>query len=313
MSAPLYLTERDVSSLLDMPSAIAALEGAFRAQQAGEARNSPRQRAQYWGSRLNIMSAGRASGRFAFKAYAGTKAPTVYHLMLYDGEAGLLAIIEAGALGKLRTGAATGLAIDKLAPQGHIAFAMIGAGRQARTQIAAAAAVRGFSSARVFARDGARLRVFCEDLSRELGRTIEPATSAQTCVRDAQVIVTATNSATPVLQDSWIDERAFIAAMGANAPARRELEDSTLRRARLIVTDDSDQARLEAGDIAECVAQGAFDWDDVKTLASIVSGDTKRPHGLAIFKSLGAALEDLAAAEIVYAFAREKGLGLPLR
>jgi ornithine cyclodeaminase/alanine dehydrogenase-like protein (mu-crystallin family) len=313
MPSPLYLTEREVSSLIDMRGVITTLEAVFRAQQAGDARNSPRQRAQYWGSRLNIMSAGRATGRFAFKAYAGTKAPTAYHLMLYDGEAGLLAIIEAGALGKLRTGAATGLAIDKLAPHGDISFAMIGAGRQARAQIAAAAAVRGFSSARVFARDGARLHAFCDELSRELGRAIEPAKSARDCVRDAQVIVTATNAQSPVLQDDWIGEEAFIAAMGANAPTRRELEKETFLRARLIVTDDADQARLEAGDIAECVTQGAFGWSDVATLASIVGGETRRPTGLAIFKSLGAALEDLATAELVYELATARGVGLPLR
>jgi ornithine cyclodeaminase len=313
MPAPLYLTEQDVCDLLDMPRAIKALDAVFKAQNAGEACNSPRQRAQYWGSRLNIMSAGAASGRFAFKAYAGTKAPTIYHVMLYDGREGLLAIIEAGALGKLRTGAATGLAIDKLAPQGAVSFAMIGAGRQARTQIAAAAAVRSFARASVYARNDEKLRAFCADMSRDLGRDIRPAASAQACVSGANVIVTATNSATPVLRDEWLQAGAFVAAMGANAPTRSELEPQTFERASLIVTDDLDQARLEAGDIAACVAKGALAWEFVKPLSAVASGEIgAQPGGLTIFKSLGAALEDLAAAEIVHDLARAQGRGMRL-
>lgn len=313
MPAPIYLTEQDVSDLLDMPRAIAALKAVFVAQQAGEARNSPRQRAQYWGSRLNIMSAGAASGRFAFKAYAGTSAPTVYHLMLYDAREGLIAIMEAGALGKIRTGAATGLAIDMLAPQREIRFAMIGAGRQARTQIAAAAAVRGFTGAHVYARDSERLRAFCERTSQALGREIAPATSLEACLADADVVVTATNSTTPVAPDACLKSDALICAMGANAPTRRELEPATFERARLIVTDDPDQARLEAGDIAACVEKGALRWEDVTTLAAVASGQVARPKGgLAIFKSLGAALEDLAAAELVYELSRAQGRGKPL-
>ena len=156
----LYISEADVHDLMDMRGAIEALRSAFREQGNDEAMNSPRARAQYWGSRLNIMSAGLKSGRFGFKAYAGTKSPTVYHVMLYDAALGHLAIIEARRLSRLRTGAATGLAADLLARTGPIKLALIGAGEQARTQLAAVAAVRDLQSIRVYARNRDNLVAF---------------------------------------------------------------------------------------------------------------------------------------------------------
>ena len=168
-TGPLFITEGDVHDLMDMRAAVAAVTSAFQQQAAGEARNSPRTRARYWGSRLNIMSAGQKSGRFGFKAYAGTQAPTVYHVLLYDAAHGLVAIIEARRLSRLRTGAATGVATHFLAKPGPIKLGMIGAGVQARTQLEALAAVRPLSEAMIYARNRDKLLAFCDSASCELG------------------------------------------------------------------------------------------------------------------------------------------------
>ncbi|HTK13975.1 MAG TPA: ornithine cyclodeaminase family protein [Xanthobacteraceae bacterium] len=307
---PLYISENDVKALLDMNGAIDALDAMFRAQGDGRAKNSPRQRAEYWGGRLNIMSAGAQLGRFAFKAYAGTRAPTVYHVMLYDIEHGLLAIIEAQTLGRLRTGAATGLATDRLTPQTASTVGIIGSGRQARTQLQAVAAVRTLQCVQVFSRDAVRLAAFCETMTAELGIPVKPAASAEACVADVAIVITATTAATPVIRDAWLPRTVHINAMGANAASRMELEPASYARAGLIVTDDRDQARREAAEIIHAVAAGQKTWMDVKELNDLFASDgLRQTGGMTIFKSLGAALEDLAVASVIYDRAVETGRG----
>lgn len=309
---PLYLREGDVHELVDMRGAIDALKASFREQAAGEAQNAPRMRARYWGSRLNIMSAGHKSGRFGFKAYAGTNAPTVYHVMLYDAQHGLVAIVEARRLSRLRTGAATGVAIDALAAPGPIDLAMIGAGEQARTQIEAAAAVRTIRSARIHARNRDRLAAFCAAISTELGIDARPAESAQACVAGASVVITATDSETPVVADAWLDGDVHVSTIGANAANRMELEPATFARASLVATDDIEQARIEAGELICCAQAGSRDWTDVCTLANLVADPPGRIEGITIFKSLGAAIEDIAVARVVYDRAVSSGKGQAL-
>ena len=306
---PLYLRESDVEDLIDMPGAIAALQTAFQIQAAEEAQNSPRARARYWGSQLNIMSAGFKSGRFGFKAYAGTKAPTVYHVMLYDCERGLVAIMEARRLSRLRTGAATGVATDNLAAPGPIRLGMIGAGEQAHTQIAAVAAVRPMKEALVYARNTDNLLAFCASASRALGMDVRAAKSAEECVSNADVIITATDSMTPVIRDEWLRTSAHVNTIGANSANRMELDPATFARAACVVTDDVDQARIEAGELIACVESERMKWDDVKSLSSIVTEPRAQRGGLTIFKSLGAALEDVAVASAVYDLALAQGRG----
>ena len=310
---PLYINEDEVRALLDIRGAIDALEAIFREQARGEARNTPRQRAEYWGGKLNIMSAGARSGRFAFKAYAATTAPTVYHVMLYDRNEGLLAIIEAQAIGQLRTGAASGVATRYLAAAGATRMGVIGAGRQARAQMLAIAAVRDLREIKVYSRDAGRLAAFCDSMSREMEREARPAASAKACVEDAEIIVAATTSSTPVVLDAWLPRDVHVNGVGANAAVRMELEPASYARARLVVTDDVDQARVEAGELIEVVKGGRKSWADVRALADVVGAAAQPGGGLTIFKSLGAALEDLAAASAIDDRALARGLGRRVR
>ncbi len=308
MANPIYVTEAEVAELLDMRGAIDALEAVFLAQAHGQARNSPRQRAEYWGGRLNLMSAGQDSGRFAFKAYAGTAAPTVYHVMLYDAREGLIAIIEAGVLGQLRTGAATGVATRHMAAKSAATLGMIGAGKHARTQLQAIQAVRPLRRANVFSRDATRLRDFCHTMSRELSIDVAPAPGAESALHGADIVVTATTSAKPVIADAWLVAGVHVNAMGANSLKRNELEAASYARAGVVVTDDVAQARLEAGELIATVRDGHKSWADFHELSSVVAHGCPPSHGgLTIFKSLGAALEDLAAANAIYERASAAG------
>ena len=187
----------------------------------------------------------RSSKRFAVKSYGGG----AFHVLLYAEGKGLLAIIEANTLGQIRTGAASAVATEKMArPEGK-KVALIGTGRQAHTQALALKAVGMLSELVVAARDRARLDAFCQKLAGELGAPVRAAASVQEAVAGADIVVTATNSAEPVLMHAWLAPGAHVNAMGANAANRREIDADTVLKASLVVTDHIEQAKTEAARI----------------------------------------------------------------
>ena len=142
---PIYLKEADVAELADMPSVIDALREAFAAEARGEANIVPRTRWAFGERRLNIMGGGNSSlNRYAIKSYAASAG----HVILYSTQQGTLAIIEASMLGAIRTGAASAVAAEKMARPNAGRVGLIGAGRQARTQALALAAVGMLSERR---------------------------------------------------------------------------------------------------------------------------------------------------------------------
>jgi alanine dehydrogenase len=308
---PIYLKESDVLEFLDMPTCLKALRDAFAAEAKGEANIVPRTRWPFGGVRLNVMGGGeRASKRFAVKCYGGG----VFHVLFYQEDQGLLAIIEANALGAIRTGAASAIATEKMAKPGAGKVALIGSGKQARTQALALKAVGMLSELAVAARDRAKLEAFCAQLAKELGAPVRAAKSAESAVAGADVVVTATGSAEPVLRHAWLAPGAHVNAVGANAANRRELDPECVLRASLIVTDHIEQAKTEAAEFIDLAKTGLFDWARVKPLHQIVTGaPVKRDgKGHTLFKSLGVGLEDVAAASIVYDRAVASGRFKPL-
>jgi ornithine cyclodeaminase/alanine dehydrogenase-like protein (mu-crystallin family) len=299
---PLYLTEKNVATLIDVGATIEALEQAFAALAKAAAVNHPRRRYKLLGGRLNIMlAADGPSRRFAVKAY-GSNGVSCYHVLLYSADRGLLAIIEADQLGQIRTGAASGLATRHLARPEARRLGMIGAGRQARTQLLAVHQVRPLTSAAVFARNAESLGAFCEQMRRDTGLDVRPAASARAAIEGADIVVTATKSSTPVVEAAWLTPGMHVNAVGANAASRQELDpEAYAHPATLIAVDDIEQARVEAGELVALAAQSRLDWTRVHTLGDIIANP---PHAdanrITIFKSLGAAIEDLAAASMLY-------------
>jgi ornithine cyclodeaminase/alanine dehydrogenase-like protein (mu-crystallin family) len=311
---PLYLTEKDVGALIDIGAAIDTLQAAFAAWAKGEAVNHPRRRYGLMAGRLNVMLAGDGpSRRFAMKAY-GSNGVSCHDVLLYSADQGLLAIIQAGMLGQIRTGAASGLATRYLARPDASRLGMIGAGRQARTQLLAIHHVRPLSSVAVFARNGERLAAFCDKMSRQTGLAVRPVASARAALDGADIIVTATKSASPVVETSWLVPGMHINAIGANAADRQELQPDAFAGAAMVVVDDVDQAKIEAGELIALDQQKKLDWGRVRALADVVAtrppvGETR---GFTIFKSLGTAIEDLAAASVIYDGAIRAGIGTKL-
>jgi len=308
---PIYVKEADVAEFLDMPSALKALREAFAAEAKGEANTVPRTRWPFGGVRLNVMGGGeRAPRRFAVKSYGGG----AFHVLFYAEGKGLLAIIEANTLGQIRTGAASAIASETMAKPGAGKVGLIGTGRQARTQALALRAVGLLGRLAVAARDRAKLETFCAQLEKELNAPVQAVASAEEAVAGADIVVTATNSAEPVLKHAWLAPGAHVNAMGANAANRREVDADCVLKASLLVTDHIEQAKTEAGEFIDLAKAGRLDWSSVKPLHRIVSGPAlpRDDKAHTLFKSLGVGLEDVAVAAVIYERAMASGRFKPV-
>src|SRR5580704_12770942 len=285
----LYLSEEDVREFLPMREAIGLMCSAFEALAQGRAINQPRRRLILdTGAMLHSM-AGSYQNYFGTKIYsAHPRYGAHFFFWLFDAETATpLAQMEANHLGQIRTGAATGYATDLLANPQAETLGVIGSGFQARTQVEAIRAVRPIQSVRVWSRSQEKRRKFAEECSAQDVGTAEEA------VRGAQIVVTATNSAEPVLEDGWISPGTMINAMGSNVASRRELPGDLVRRAALVVVDSLEQAKLEAGDLIL-----PDSWGNVVELQNVKQ--SYDPREITIFKSLGIAVEDVAAGALVY-------------
>jgi alanine dehydrogenase len=312
-NGPLYLSEADVQRLASVKDAIDALELMFETWPDPATVNLPRQRAQIGKGNFNLMGAAWGAGEiFGLKAYFGA-AGGRFHVVLYSSRDGSVkAMIEADHLGRMRTGAASGLATKLLANPEARTLGVIGAGRQALTQVAAVCAVRKIETVRVFARTAEHRESFAQQIERSLRVAAQPAASAEAAIGDADVVITITKSAEPVLRANWLKSGVHVNAAGANAAERREIDAETVLRATVRATDQVAQARIEAGEYRDLVAAGRLKWQDVVELGDILTekaAGRRGPADITLFKSLGIALEDIAFADLIVRRAHEQGVG----
>jgi ornithine cyclodeaminase/alanine dehydrogenase-like protein (mu-crystallin family) len=285
----LYLREEDVKELLPMREAIGQMRSAFEALAQGQAINQSRRRLILdTGAMLHSM-AGSYQNYFGTKIYsAHPRYGAHFYFLLFDAQTGNpLAQMEANHLGQIRTGAASAYATDLLANPEADTLGVIGSGFQARTQVEAVRAVRRIKTVRVWSRSEEKRSQFAAECDAQAVSTAEEA------VRGAQIVVTATNSQDPVVEDSWIAPGTMINAMGSNVAKRRELPGELVRRAALVAVDSLEQAKIEAGDLIL-----ADSWENVVELQDVKPH--YRPDQITIFKSLGIGVEDVAAGAFVY-------------
>ena len=316
----LHISEAEVRSVLTMPMALQAVEEISRKQATGEVVVHPRRRFELPGGGFfhYMAAADYSAGYVAMKQYTYVKGKLRFLVPLYQMSTGdLLAMIEADYMGQLRTGAASGIATKYLARKGSRVTAIIGTGGQARTQLEAIAAVRKLESARVYGRDVGKREDFCRKMSARLGISVEPCASSSEALRDADVVSTATTASQPVVNGADLSPGVHINAIGANHAHKRELDDSAVASADVIVVDSVEQSRQEAGDLIMAFHGDETCWTGVKKLSEIVAGKASGRTSdteVTLFKSNGIASWDLAVAVKVYSMAREKNLGrkLPL-
>lgn len=313
----LYLTESDVTRLIDIRQAIDVIEEAFVKLAAGEASNVPRQRAKAPGIVLHSMSAGASYlGLVGWKCYTTTKTGARFLAGFYEADSGeLAALFEADRLGQLRTGAVTAVAAKCMALPDAAEAGLFGAGHQAEMQLAAVAAVRPLKRAFVFCRTADNREQFAARMAAELGIDVVPVDRPESAVADLPIVITATSSAEPVFDGRDVAEGAFVAAVGSNWLSRAEIDSIVVGRAENIVCDSVEACRHEAGDLAAALDKGAFDWPRAVDLCDVVAGRAVgriRPESITLFKSVGLALEDVALGGRLLALAREQKVGREL-
>jgi ornithine cyclodeaminase/alanine dehydrogenase len=317
----LYLTEQDVSQLLTMDETLAAVEAVFKSYASGQASNEARRRVRAGGGTLNVMSGavanfGGFAGLLGLKAYTVTRQGYRFVVNLFDATTGeLLAFIEADKLGQMRTGATSGVATKYLANPSAQTVGIYGTGWQARSQLAAVCGVRDIRRILVYGRDAEKRAQFCEQMKAELQLDEIVPVEQPEAAAEADIVITITSAREPVMQGAWLPAGAHVNAAGANSVLRREFDDETVRRAAFICADSVAQAHLEAGELIVPIERGLLNWEAVHELRYVVNGDLKGrqdARDITVFKSLGLALEDVAAAAVVYRKAVEQQRGRAL-
>jgi ornithine cyclodeaminase/alanine dehydrogenase-like protein (mu-crystallin family) len=312
----LFLREADVKALLTMDATLTALESAFRDWAAGDAANQPRRRVRGGGAVLATMSAALpSSGLIGFKAYTHAANAARFWLTLFDAADGRpRALIEADWLGQMRTGAASGLATKYLARPDSSVLTVIGAGHQALTQGLAVAAVQKLREVRVYSRNAGRAAACAGELRAALDVPVRPLAGLRDAVDGADIVTTITSAGQPIFPGEWLQPGQHLNVCGSNIPDRREVDGRTIARADLLVADDVDAARLEAGDLILAEREGQMSWGRLKSLRDVVAGATghRQPSDVTLFKSVGLAIEDVAAGAVVLQLAEARGIGVQL-
>jgi ornithine cyclodeaminase len=223
-----------------------------------------------------------------------------------------MAVMNASAITAIRTAAVSALATRHLARKDVKTLAIVGTGVQASAHLDSMLAGGKYERVLIVGRSPERAREFVARSSRRDSVSLEAAADAEGAIRDAQVIVTATNSAEPVLRRDWIQPGTHINAVGSCVPRLRELDTATVAASRFIV-DRRESALREAGDYLIPAQEGAFGPDHIRAeLGEVLIGkETGRsaPEEITVFESLGLAIEDLASAQFLLKKEVEKGAG----
>jgi alanine dehydrogenase len=309
----LWITEAEVVRLMDMKGAIAALDRGLALEAAGKAENMVKTHA-IWGGHHTLHAIGAT---FADEGFVGTK--TWAHangaaplLILFDSHNGSLrAIIEAFALGQLRTGAISGLATKYLAAEGASDMALIGTGKQAMTQLAAVAAVRPLRRVRAFSRDGAARADFVARAKKALGLNVEEASSVAQAVDNAAIVTLVTRATKPILASDMLAAGTHVNAVGAISPERTEFEPTLLSRCAAVVADSVPQVQNLSSEFMQYYGRDEAKWRAVRPLSAVVSEGRGRPAGadLTLFKAMGMGISDLALGIEILRRASEQRLG----
>jgi ornithine cyclodeaminase len=234
-------------------------------------------------------------------------------VMLFSAETGeLLALMNASAITAIRTAAVSGVATRLLAHEDAADLAIIGSGVQAHTHLAAMACVRPLKRVRVASRNPEHARSFAAQMVSHFDFPIEPVENVEAAVRGADLIVTATTAAEPILRREWLSPGVHLNVVGSSIPTTREMDTATMAAASLFV-DRRESTLNEAGDYLFAMREGAIGPDHIRAeLGEILIGakpGRTAPDEIALFKSLGLAVEDLASAEYIYRQAQTQQVG----
>ena len=323
-SSPRYLGPAAVEAALPITEAIAAARETFIALARGEVELPQRSAVQLGPAEAGAVSLimGAASPQVGAVTKLVSVVPanagrgldrTLGVVTLVDPATGQLrGVLDGASLTALRTGAVSGLATELLAARDARQAAIIGAGRQAETQLLAIDAVRELERVRIYARTPAGVAAFIDRMQPRVRARLESSSSPEAAVTGASIVCAATGASTPVFPGRALEGSVHINAVGSFRPDMRELDLDSLRGA-VIVVDHREAALEEAGELLAARDAGLTrveDWLELGALA--LDPPATRPGERTVFDSVGLAVQDLFAAAWALERAAERGLGVPL-
>jgi len=320
----LILSHDEVVELLPMKECVAVMRDALIALAAGRIYQPLRTivRPPEAAGLMGLMPSYRSGERSAF----GLKAICVFPnnpaqgkdahqggVLLFSAETGeLQAMMNASAITAIRTAAVSGVATDVLARTDASELAIIGTGVQARSHLAAMSQVRAINRCRIASRHFAHAQALAEEMKTKFAFPIEAVATVAEALEGADLIVTATTATEPIVKREWISKGAHLNLVGASTPNAREVDSATFAASSVYV-DRRESTMNEAGDYLFALRDGAIDVNHIRgEIGEVLQGGAPgrtTPDEITLFKSLGLAVEDLAAAEFVYRKAKEMKLG----
>lgn len=325
---PLWLTRADVDAVLTMPDAINAVAEAFRllsTEQTVLPLRTNMSVAPHDGSLLTMPAyVGGAIGGLGVKLITlygenpnRSSLPAIQgNFLLFDPADGrLLAVMEAGLMTAVRTGASGGVAARHLARPDARVVALFGSGAQAPYQLEAVICERSIERVWVVNRNRKRGAEFAAAMSRRFDIPVRLADDVEAAVRAADIVITATSAHTPLFDGGWLRPGCHINAIGSHLPSAQEVDSRTVRRAT-VVTDQTSACLAEAGDLIVPLRAGEIDESHIHAeIGQIVAGERAgrtSADEITFFKSVGLAVQDVAVARLILDKAQAAGIGAPL-
>ena len=315
---PIWITEAEVVELMDLGQAIEALEAGLRLEAAGAAQNMVKTHV-LWGGGHTLHAIGatfQGAGLVGTKTWCHTAGGATPLLVLWEEHSGRLkAVIEAFALGQMRTGSMTGVATRWLADPAADELAQIGTGKQAITQVAAVAAVRPLKRVRIFSPNPDKRAAFAQKLAgKGFDFELSVADSVAACVEGAPIVTLVTRARAAFLTAAMVRRGAHVNAVGAITPEREEFDQAILARADLVAADSLPAVQKLSKEFMTYYDDGPGDWAAVRPISGLVAEGWSRPSGvdLTLFKAMGMGVSDLSLGSAIYQRALEAGMGRPM-
>jgi len=305
-----YLDAEAIRAGVPIADMLDAVEAAYRDVANGRDRSPIRSRVELPNGDLLLMPGVRSESTGASvklvtvtPANAGRGLPTIHALVVWlDAETGRpLALIDGETLTAMRTGAASGVATRLLARPDASTVGLIGAGAQAEWQLRAVLAARPIRRALVFARDAHARQAFAERMAELTGIAVEAADTAEAAVRESDVICCATTSVEPVFEAGWVSAGTHVNGIGAYRLEMVEIPPELFGLASVVAIDSRAAAMAEAGDLVAAIERGLVAEDGLVEIGSIGPdwAATRPADAITLFKSVGLAIQDVAAAELI--------------
>jgi ornithine cyclodeaminase len=309
----IVLSASDVHAALSYDACISAVRRAMIAHSSGRTRHLLRSFIGMGEGRIfaQMPAALSTDGYFGAKlvsVFAEPDNPTHRAhrgvVVLFEGSAGKpVCVADAAAVTHIRTGAASAVATDALARPDACVLSVLGTGNQAESHIEALSVVREFAKIIVWGRNEQRARTFVERMAKETGLDIRAAASARTAVADADVVCTVTSASEPILEGDWLPPGAHVNLVGSSVPGPVEVDDRLVVDSRFFV-DCREHVVKHGAEFLRAKQAGLIDDDHIVAEIGEVLGGRKQgrqsPADITVYKSLGHAVQDLAAVAYLY-------------